>query len=70
MRPELLQKHTSRERGGGRGGGGRQEVGGEGRVGQSEVLNNENRIQFLKRHFRKKKKTQIDVHIKFPLLQK
>lgn len=37
--------------------------------GQSEVLNNENQIQFPKRHnFRKKKKTQIDFHIKFPLL--
>jgi len=42
-------------------------------VSQSEVLNKENQIQFPKRHnFRKKKKkkreTQIDFHIKFPLL--
>lgn len=37
-----------------------------GRVGQSEVLNNANPIQFPKRHNLRER--QIDFHIKFPLL--
>lgn len=55
MRPEPLQHTSVGSVWAGAGGRGVQEVS-AGKMGRTEVLNNENQIQFPKRHFRGKKK--------------